>query len=297
MDGEVYKDEKSIYAKLNSLTGICAIRDDFAYWQKHDYVCYSAKPLWMNLNDEKHQHILFDDNIRLDSKDDCIVNLRFNNTDDENEYHNVDFESYKIFERTSIIQPNLIELLNPLCKKDSRSNHYYDKIRQAENNYNIVLLNKTKIQVDTTIDEASDSDSDPSSELEDSNGLNRSRKFSRIITPPNFPVNPLTAGLKKLDQSTVLETEDEANDNKENIPPPHSPLPPPPIDNSADTLSATLISCDLVDKNTTGVETKPNDQRTAKHKKPKNFVRINTDFTMESDDKEKAVVSTACLVQ
>lgn len=304
MDGEVYKDEKSIYAKLNSLTGICAIRDDFAYWQKHDYVCYSAKPLWVNLNDERHQHILFDDNIRLDSKDDCIVNLRFNNmmedTDDKNEYHNVDFESYKIFERTSIIQPNLIELLNPLCKKDSRSNHYYDKIRQAENNYNIVLLNKTKIQVDTTIDEASDSDSDPSSsELDDSNGLNRSRKFSRIITPPNFPVNPLTTELKKLDKTSVLgEEADESSENKENIPPPSSDKPA-----ASDTLSAAMISCDLVEKSNAYVEQEQPASllKTTgvgnRHKKPKNFVRINTGFPMGSDDAEKAVVSTACLIQ
>lgn len=290
MDGEVYKDEKSIYAKLNSLTGICAIRDDFAYWQKHDYVCYSAKPLWVNLNDDRHQHILFDDNIRMDSKDDCIVNLRFNNTEDENDYHNVDFDSYKIFERTSIIQPNLIELLNPLCKKDSRSNHYYDKIRQAEANYNIVLLNKTKIQVATTIDEASDSDSDPSSELDDSNGLNKSRKFSRIITPPNFPVNPLAKDLNKPEQPALLE----ADENKENEKP-----PAPSSDARVDTLSAKMVSCDLVDAaaNNRNLAEASEQVKSSRQKKAKNFVRINTDFKIENEDLEKATVSKACTIQ
>ena len=61
MDYEVISDEEAKYAKLTSLEGINAIRDDFAFWQSCDYECYGAKPLWINLDDSKHQDILFDD--------------------------------------------------------------------------------------------------------------------------------------------------------------------------------------------------------------------------------------------
>ena len=123
MDNEVFSDEEAIYAKLNSLEGINAIRDDFAFWQSCDYECYGAKPLWINLDDNKHQHILFDDNIRLDAVDDCIVNIRLKNFV-LNEYENVEFDSYKTFDKIAILQPNLIELLNPHLKRDSNKNHY-----------------------------------------------------------------------------------------------------------------------------------------------------------------------------
>jgi hypothetical protein len=146
MDNEIYTDEESIYKKLCSLEGINAIRDDFAYWQQNDYECYSAKPLWVNLDDIYHQHILFDDNIRFDAVEDCIVNLRLNNTN-SNEYENVEFESYKLFEKSSILQPNLLELLNPHLKLDSTRNHYLDQIKKAEIIYNRLLLNRESIKI------------------------------------------------------------------------------------------------------------------------------------------------------
>lgn len=157
MDNEIYAGDESIYNKLNSLEGINAIRDDFAYWQKNDYECYSAKPLWINLQDNEYHHILFDDNIRLDAVDDCIVNIRINNF--LNEYENVEFECYKIFEKSSILQPNLIELLNPLRKTDSTKNHYFEKIKKAEIIYHKILANKENIKISTqkSLDELSSS--------------------------------------------------------------------------------------------------------------------------------------------
>lgn len=150
IDGQVFTDEDSIYEKLNSLQGINAIRDDFAFWQMNNYECYSAKPLWINLNDSKNQHIIFDDNIRLDSFDDCIVNLRLNNTE-PSVYVNLDFDSYRIFEKSSILQPNLIQLLNPHLRIDSTKNHYLEKIKKAERIYDKILENKFNIKYQTRL--------------------------------------------------------------------------------------------------------------------------------------------------
>lgn len=141
MDDEVYDTDQSIYDKLSSLTGINAIRDDFDYWQKNNYECYSAKPLWIDLCDTNHQHIIFDDNIRFDNFDDCIVNLRMKNNHKEHIYDNVNFNSYKLFESTNILQPNLIELLNPHLKKHSNKNNYCEMIKKSELVYNKFLEN------------------------------------------------------------------------------------------------------------------------------------------------------------
>lgn len=134
MDNEVYSTDEAIYAKLSSLEGISAIRDDFAYWQANEYSCYAAKPLWIDLNDQEHQHIIFDDNIRLDSTiDDCIVNIRLRRFNSPpNHFESIDFESYSLFDKSSILQPNLIKLLNPHLRSDSQRNHYYDLVRRSE---------------------------------------------------------------------------------------------------------------------------------------------------------------------
>jgi hypothetical protein len=137
IDGNIYSNENEIYEKLNSIEGILAIRDDFAYWQKNNYNCYSAKPIWLNLNDSKHQHIIFDDNIRLEALDDCIVNLRIFN---QKNFYNIDFNAYELFQHSTIIQPDLFELLNKPSNKDFYAkNYYYDKINVAERKYDYIL--------------------------------------------------------------------------------------------------------------------------------------------------------------
>lgn len=145
MDNNVYDNEEKIYDKLSCLEGINAIRDDFAFWQKNKYECYSAKPLWINLNDPDHHHIIFDDNIRLDSIDDCIVNIRLLNSSEKKKFVDVHFNSYKFFKSTSILQPDLIELLNPNLKIDSNCNHYLNMIKNAEKSYENLLKEKNKL--------------------------------------------------------------------------------------------------------------------------------------------------------
>lgn len=142
MDNQIFSTDAAIYAKLCSLEGISAIRDDFAYWQANDYSCYAAKPLWIDLNDMDHHHIIFDDNIRLDSTiEDCIVNIRLRRLEsaDDEEFESVDFESYSVFEKSSILQPNLIKLLNPHARSDSTRNYYFELVRRSEAIYDRYL--------------------------------------------------------------------------------------------------------------------------------------------------------------
>ena len=146
MDGEMFTDDAAIYRKLSSLTGVNAIRDDFNYWQNNNYECYSAKPLWINLEDQSTQHILFDDNIRLYEENDCIVNVRLMNKA-KNKYENIDFECYRIFEKCSILQPNLIELLNPHLRRDSKKNHYCEKLKKSEVIYQKMLEKSESHQI------------------------------------------------------------------------------------------------------------------------------------------------------
>ena len=174
MDNEIYSDEEAIYNKLNSLEGINAIRDHFAFWQKSNYECYAAKPLWINLEDNKHHHILFDDNIRLDAIDDCIVNIRLYNYMLK-EYENLDFASYERFEKSSILQPNLIELLNPHLKRDSNKNHYFEKISKAEFIYNILITNKANLKI-STIKNDDELDSSTDSRTMNENGEENSEE-------------------------------------------------------------------------------------------------------------------------
>lgn len=138
IDGVKYKDEMQIYEKLNSIDGICAIRDDFAFWQMNSFNCYSAKPLWINLNDSYHQHILFDDNVRIQSSDDCIVNLRIFN-ENLHDFFDAHFDLYKYFLNANIIQPNLIKLLNPNADDASKENFYLNEVRYAEQKYDEIM--------------------------------------------------------------------------------------------------------------------------------------------------------------
>lgn len=101
-----------------------------------------GKPLWIDLDDVKHQHIFFDDNIRLDYDNDCNVNIRLRNKDAES-FEDFPFKDYQLFKKSNILQPNLIELLNPHLKKNS-NNYYCELIHEAERVYNKFISNSIR---------------------------------------------------------------------------------------------------------------------------------------------------------
>jgi hypothetical protein len=83
--------------------------------------------------------------------DDCIANIRLLNSS-VREYANVDFDYYNIFDKSSIIQPNLIHLLNPLQKADSTKSYYYEKVKKAERVYDKILECQHMLNIQTKSD-------------------------------------------------------------------------------------------------------------------------------------------------
>ena len=52
-----------------------AVRDDYAHWQANGYLPSAGKPVWVDLSDNEHLHIFFDDNLHP-LADDSIVGVR-----------------------------------------------------------------------------------------------------------------------------------------------------------------------------------------------------------------------------
>lgn len=73
-----YSGDQEIYKHLSGRTGISAIKDDYGHWQDRNYHYTAGKPLWINLEDTAHQHIMLDDNIR-EGETDSILAMNFMN--------------------------------------------------------------------------------------------------------------------------------------------------------------------------------------------------------------------------
>ena len=72
----------------------------------------------------------------------------------------MEFDSYKTFDKIAILQPNLIELLNPHLKRDSNKNHYFEKIRKAEIFYQKLISFKGNLKISTIRNDELDSSSE-----------------------------------------------------------------------------------------------------------------------------------------
>ena len=281
MDGEVYYTDEAIYKKLTSLEGVNAIRDDFAYWQKNCYECYSAKPLWINLLDQENQHIIFDDNIRLDSIDDCIANLRLTNSTVK-EYENVHFDCYNIFDKSSIIQPNLIHLLNPLQMSDSTKSYYYERIKKAEKVYDLILENESKLNIQTKCD------LDASGTLSKASLMDiKLDHFTVTKADPdarssiNDLVDELIESIFQKQYAVINEKAIESETNSER-------------------RGKITISCDIKNNkneiNVNNIKSKPNNQMAVKRKAKIIFQRLMSKEDEMKIDKSDATISTICSI-
>uniref|UniRef100_A0A8C5QUN3 Uncharacterized protein n=1 Tax=Leptobrachium leishanense TaxID=445787 RepID=A0A8C5QUN3_9ANUR len=70
-----HQNERAVYDFFNAMNGIGGFQDDFFWWSRNDFTAAGGKPLWINPSDCDIQHIIIDDNIRL-NEDDTIVNCR-----------------------------------------------------------------------------------------------------------------------------------------------------------------------------------------------------------------------------
>ena len=104
----VLHNERTISNHLSATKGISAFVDDFIHWQSNDYSYLCAKPLWVDPNDKKVQHIFFDDNIRITDADN-IVDVRFFDSADSDKARSLTGEEMEKFENMCLVQSNLLE--------------------------------------------------------------------------------------------------------------------------------------------------------------------------------------------
>lgn len=99
--------EKDIYRKLCNSQGISGYVDDFAFWQKHNYDHAAGKPFWVDLNDERHHHIFFDDNFRANDED-SIIDVRKFTRENPLEAVSMEHEEVARLENVFLVQANLL---------------------------------------------------------------------------------------------------------------------------------------------------------------------------------------------
>ena len=114
-------DETGIYKYLCDVEGIVGFKDDFAYWQNHDYNHEYAKPLWVDPDDKDHLHIIFDDNYRPDNLD-SIVDVRRKNADGA--WCSLARDQLYEYHDMSLVQVDLLEAI-------ANDNYYVDKVKDS----------------------------------------------------------------------------------------------------------------------------------------------------------------------
>ncbi|PAA62914.1 hypothetical protein BOX15_Mlig014718g1 [Macrostomum lignano] len=130
-DGSVLRSERAVYEHWNSCTGIMAVVDDFEYWQANQYHYTAAKFLWYDPNDSDHQHVMFDDNIRLHDEDNIINVKVFDGPNWEAARDCRPDETAKL-EDSLFVPANLIDSIGD-------PNYFIDRVSQCEANYSQLL--------------------------------------------------------------------------------------------------------------------------------------------------------------
>ncbi|KAM6470546.1 uncharacterized protein PHA67_019666 isoform 1-T1 [Liasis olivaceus] len=63
---------RKMYAYFSSREGLCGFQDHFEWWAKKNYSSQGGKPIWIDPQDPRVQHICIDDNIRLTDSDTIV---------------------------------------------------------------------------------------------------------------------------------------------------------------------------------------------------------------------------------
>lgn len=106
--------QRDIYDHWNATRGVLGVVDDFVHWQKNQYHFSAAKPLWFDPGDTQNQHIIFDDNIRVDDEDNILNLSRLcspgGKCDSPEEHeHALSPEQARQFEDVFFVQADLLE--------------------------------------------------------------------------------------------------------------------------------------------------------------------------------------------
>jgi len=118
-----------IYKFMSEFEGVCGFRDDFEFWQNHDYMHSCAKPLWIDPSDSSCQHIIFDDNYRPHHAD-SIVDIR--ERDQNGRWISLDSVQLDKYDQSCLVQVDLLEAIN-------NENYYINKVIHCETKYDNIL--------------------------------------------------------------------------------------------------------------------------------------------------------------
>lgn len=126
------RSQRDIYARWNAASGVMGVVDDFVHWQENNYHFSAAKPLWFDPTDEDNQHIMFDDNIRVDDEDN-ILNLcklcpptKMHSGESKAEHALTPSEARR-FEDVFFVQADLLQ-------STSNSNYFIDQTNRCVDN-------------------------------------------------------------------------------------------------------------------------------------------------------------------
>ena len=127
----VLDSDRAMFNYLSDSTDVTAFVDDFPFWQSNGYATSCAKPLWIDPNNKKVQHIFFDDNIRITDADN-IVDVRVFDSVDSDKARSLNDKEMAKFEDMCLIQANLLE-------SASNSDYFINKVDTAEKLYSDYL--------------------------------------------------------------------------------------------------------------------------------------------------------------
>lgn len=77
---QLASDECGVFEFFDQIRGTAVVQDDYKYWSARNYVASAGKPLWVPVAQQERgmqtQHILFDDNIRVEAPENSIADAR-----------------------------------------------------------------------------------------------------------------------------------------------------------------------------------------------------------------------------
>ncbi|XP_026573715.1 uncharacterized protein LOC113447632 [Pseudonaja textilis] len=119
---------RKMYAYFSSREGISGFQDHFEWWAKNNYSSQGGKPIWVDPQDSRVQHICIDDNIRLTDSDTIVHPQVFLGQGSDSPRTIPTSELYDI----CLVQTDLLEAIADV-------NYFCHCIKRCEENYESYL--------------------------------------------------------------------------------------------------------------------------------------------------------------
>ncbi|KAG8127906.1 hypothetical protein E2320_014786 [Naja naja] len=119
---------RKMYAYFSSREGISGFQDHFEWWAKNNYSSQGGKPIWVDPQDSRVQHICIDDNIRLTDSDTIVHPQVFLGQGNDSPRTIPTSELYDI----CLVQTDLLEAIADV-------NYFCHCIKRCEENYESYL--------------------------------------------------------------------------------------------------------------------------------------------------------------